>query len=100
MTRGLATAVLCLFLTSGVVPAQERNDPPPFPPKTTPAPPPGGFPGQPPMPGGFPQFPPAGGPGGIGFPGAADHKELVTVLVDILEDNDGDVRASAAQALA
>jgi HEAT repeat protein len=30
----------------------------------------------------------------------ADHKELVTALVDILEDNDTDVRASAAQALA
>jgi len=29
-----------------------------------------------------------------------DHKELVSALVDILEDNDADVRASAAQALA
>jgi hypothetical protein len=50
------------------------------------------------MGGGFPQFPPGGGV--PGFPGQADHKELVTALVDILEDNDTDVRSSAAQALA
>src|SRR5438045_2983997 len=50
MKRGLAFAVVCLFLTSGVVLAQERNDPPRRPPQTTP--------GQPPMPGGFPDHPP------------------------------------------
>jgi len=95
MKRCLAFAAVCLFLTSGVILAQERNDPPRRPPQTTP--------GQPPMPGGpggFPQFPMGGAPGGFPMPGGADHKELVSALVDILEDNDTDVRASAAQALA
>ena len=91
MKRSAAFAMLCLFLASGdVLLAQERPDPP-RPPQPAPTQPPGGF----------PQFPPGGPGGGIpGFPGMADHKELVTALVDILEDNDADVRASVAQALA
>ncbi len=93
MKRGLAFAVLGLFLTSGLLLAQERRDPPPRPPQTDPAQPPGGFPGVPPGGPGGPGFPP-------GFPQAADYKELVGVLVDALEDSDADVRQSVAQALA
>ncbi len=95
---------LALFVTScGVLAAQERRDPPPRPPGTDPTQPPGGFPGGPPggfpgqPPGGFPGQPPGGFPG---FPGGTDYKELVGVLVDMLEDSDADVRQSVVTALA
>ncbi len=99
MKRGLAFAVLTLFLASGVfLTAQERRDPPPRPPQTDPATPPAGFPGAPPMlPGGGP---PGGFPGFPGIPQAADYKELVGTLVDTLDDADPEVRQSVAQALA
>jgi hypothetical protein len=41
-----------------------------------------------------------GFPGVPGFPQMRDYKELVGVLVDTLDDNDPDIRASVAQALA
>lgn len=90
MNRGFAFAVLCLFLASSVLLAQEKVDPPVRPPQTDPAPLPGVLPGVPPLPLG----------GGPGFPMQTDYKELVATLMDMIEDADTDVRASVGQALA
>src|SRR5439155_9140254 len=43
-----------------------------------------------------------GGPGGFpmpGFPGGADHKELVAALIDNLDDSDAEVRQAVVTAL-
>src|SRR5262245_43449937 len=97
---GLA-ALLGVLLVGSVNAQQERPTAPPTkPPAVDPAQPPAFPPGFPQQrdqpPGAFPGFPaqPPGGPGGFpggpggpgfppGFPGQADHKELVSSLIDL-----------------
>ncbi len=102
MMKRFVPLALGLLLVAGAAAraVADQDAPPPVatPPPLPPAPP-GGGPG---FPGGPPGFPPGGPPGAPGFPGAparTDYKELVPVLVDALNDDDGDVRRYAAHTL-
>lgn len=99
MYRLIALCLTALLLASGVQAQNDPRDPPRRPPQVDPAQPPGFPPGQVP-PDGFPGFPGPPGFGPPGFPMGENYKELVTTLLDLLDDADAEVRQSVAQALA